>query len=77
MYSSQDNGMMQETFDVEDEEAAAVWDLDEIEVERLRAAPSLSQPDSIGIGGALGGLMGEGEGAPTPMGGRHAGACCC
>ncbi len=29
MYSSQDE---METFDVEDEEAAAVWDLDELEV---------------------------------------------
>lgn len=60
MYSSQDD--MQETFDVEDEEAAAVWDLDDIEVEKLRAAPSQSQRDSMG--GGLSGLLGE-----TPAGG--------
>lgn len=59
MYSSQDE---METFDVEDEEAAAVWDLDELEVERLRAAPSQSQRESLG---GLSGLMGE----ETPAGG--------
>ena len=59
MYSSQDE---METFDVEDEEAAAVWDLDELEVERLRAAPSQSQRESLG---GLSGLMGE----DTPAGG--------
>lgn len=64
MYSSQDG--LQETFDLEDEEAAAVWDLDDIEVERLRAAPSQSQRDSLGgISGLLGG--------DTPAGGLKAG----
>lgn len=60
MYSSQDE--MQETFDVEDEAAAAVWDLDDIEVERLRAAPSQS------LGGSQGGLS-ELLGGDTPAGG--------
>jgi hypothetical protein len=46
-----------EAFDVEDEEAAAVWDLDDLEVERLRAAPSLSQGGS-GVSGLLGGPRG-------------------
>jgi hypothetical protein len=69
MYSSQDG--IQETFDLEDEEAAAVWDLDDIEVERLRAAPSQSQRDSLGgVSGLLGG--------DTPAGGlKQGGPCCC
>jgi len=62
MYSSQDQ---QETFDVEDEEAAAVWDLDELEIERLRAAPSQSQPESGGVSGLVGGS--------TPAGGIDGG----
>jgi hypothetical protein len=62
MYSSQDE--MQETFDLEDEEAAAVWDLDEFEVEKLRAAPVNSQRDS----GIMSGLLGGDE---TPSGGAR------
>lgn len=65
MYSSQDE--MQETFDLEDEEAAAVWDLDEFEVEKLRAAaPGNSQRDS----GVMSGLLGGDE---TPAGGARPG----
>lgn len=43
----------QEVFDIADEEAAAVWDLDELEVERLRAAGS-QQQHSSGVSGLLG-----------------------
>lgn len=43
----------QEVFALEDEEAAALWDLDELEVERLRAAGS-QQLNSSGVSGLLG-----------------------
>lgn len=73
--SSADFG--QEVFDVEDEEAAAVWDLDELEVERLRAAAS-QQQQSSGVSGLLGltpgaveGPAGEGR-AVLPLCSMHA-----
>jgi hypothetical protein len=60
MHSSQD--FQEEFFNAEDEEAAAAWDLDELEVERLRAVAS-SQQQQLSSG--VSGLLGLGDGA-TP-----------
>jgi hypothetical protein len=57
-----------EAFDVEDEAAAALWDLDDLEVERLRAAPSQSQP-----GDSAGGVSGLFGGPAAPGGAAKAG----
>jgi hypothetical protein len=62
----------QEMFDMEDEEAAALWDLNDMEVERLRAAPSQQMSD----GGGLSGLV-DPSGTPRmagPTGGQGTGA---
>ncbi|KAF8061907.1 MRF1 [Scenedesmus sp. PABB004] len=45
-----------EVFDAADEEAAAVWDLDAVEVERLRAAPPSAATGASG--GGVSGLLG-------------------
>lgn len=66
MHSSQDYG--EEYFNAEDEEAAAAWDLDELEVERLRAVAS-SQQQALSSGGSLG-LLGLGGATPGVDGPR-------
>jgi hypothetical protein len=60
MHSSQD--FQEEFFNAEDEEAAAAWDLDELEVERLRAVASSQQQQ---LSSSVSGLLGLGGGA-TP-----------
>jgi hypothetical protein len=67
--SSQD--FQEEFFDAEDAEAAAAWDLDELEVERLRAVASSQQQQlSSGVSGLLG-LGGATPGVEGPPGERR------
>jgi hypothetical protein len=71
--SSQD--YQEEFFDAEDAEAAAAWDLDELEVERLRAVASSQQQQlSSGVSGLLG-LGGATPGVEGPPGGSDMSVC--
>lgn len=62
----------QELFDMEDEEAAALWDLDDLEVERLRAAPSQQMSDGGGLSGLVDPSVTPGVAGPAGKGAKTA-----